>query len=64
MIAGSGRVKLDDEVHDLRQLDVIRVPLTVARGFASGPDGLELIAIGFGVGGDGETIEGFWETND
>jgi mannose-6-phosphate isomerase-like protein (cupin superfamily) len=64
VIAGSGQVKLDDEVQDLRQWDVIRVPPTVARGFASGPDGLELIAIGYGDGGDGETIEGFWETTD
>ena len=61
VIAGSGQVKLDGEVHDVRQWDVIRVPPAVARGFASGPDGLELIAIGFGEGGDGEIIEGFWE---
>jgi mannose-6-phosphate isomerase-like protein (cupin superfamily) len=64
VIAGSGQVKLDDEVQDVHQWDVIRVPPTVARGFASGPDGLELIAIGYGAGGDGETIEGFWETTD
>ena len=62
VIAGSGQVKLDDEVYDVRQWDVIRVPPAVARGFASGPDGLELIAIGFGEGGDGETVEEFWET--
>jgi mannose-6-phosphate isomerase-like protein (cupin superfamily) len=61
VIAGSGQVKLDDEVHDVRHWDVIRVPPAVARGFASGPDGLELIAIGFGEGGDGETVEGSWE---
>ena len=63
VIAGSGQVKLDDEVQDIRQWDVIRVPPAVARGFASGPDGLEFIAIGYGEGGDGETIEGFWETS-
>ena len=44
--------------------DVFRIPPTMARGFASGPDGLELIAIGYGDGGDGETVEGFWETTD
>ena len=64
VIAGSGQVKLDDEVQDIRQWDVIRVPPDVARGFASGPDGLEFIAIGYGEGGDGETIEGFWETSE
>jgi len=64
VIAGSGRVKLDDEVQELRQWDVIRVPPNVARGFASGPDGLEFIAIGYGEGGDGETIEDFWKSAD
>ena len=64
VIAGSGQVKLGDEVQDLRQWDVIRVSPTTARGFTSGPEGLELIAIGYGEGGDGETVEGFWETTD
>ncbi len=64
VIAGSGQAKLDDEVLELSQWDVIRVPPTVARAFASGPDGLELIAIGYGDGGDGETIQGFWETTE
>jgi uncharacterized cupin superfamily protein len=62
VVAGSGQVKLDDTVESLRQWDVVRVPPTVARGFASGPDGLELLAIGFGEGGDGEIVEGFWNT--
>jgi mannose-6-phosphate isomerase-like protein (cupin superfamily) len=61
VIAGSGQAKLDDEVRELRQWDVLRVLPPVARGFASGPDGLELLAIGFGEGGDGEIIEGFWD---
>lgn len=60
VVAGSGSVKLDDEVRELRQWDALRVPPGVARGFASGPDGLELLAIGFGEGGDGEMLEGFW----
>src|SRR3974390_392622 len=33
VIAGSGRVKLDDEVIDLRQWDVVRVAPGVGRGF-------------------------------
>jgi len=60
VLSGSGRVKLDDEVHELRQWDVVRVAPSVARGFASGPDGLELLAIGFGEGGDAEMIDEFW----
>ncbi len=61
VLAGSGRVKLDDEVRELRQWDVLRVAAPVARGFESGPDGLELLAIGFGDGGDAEMLEGFWD---
>ncbi len=61
VLAGSGQVKLDDSVESLRQWDVVRVPPTVTRGFASGPDGLELLAVGFGEGGDSEIVEGFWD---
>ena len=46
VVAGSGRVRLDDEVRDIVQWDVIRVAPEVVRTFESGPDGLELIAIG------------------
>jgi mannose-6-phosphate isomerase-like protein (cupin superfamily) len=60
VLSGSGRVKLDDEVRELRRWDVVRVPAPVARGFASGPDGLELLAIGFGEGGDAEMLDDFW----
>jgi uncharacterized cupin superfamily protein len=60
VLGGSGRVKLDDEVREIRQWDAIRVAPEVARGFESGPDGLELLAIGFGEGGDAEMLEGFW----
>jgi len=31
-----------------------------ARGFEAGSDGLELVAIGFGEGGDSEMLEYFW----
>jgi mannose-6-phosphate isomerase-like protein (cupin superfamily) len=61
VIAGSGRVKLEDEVRDVRQWDVLRVPPPVARGFEAGPEGLELLAIGFGESGDSEMLEGFWD---
>jgi uncharacterized cupin superfamily protein len=61
VLSGSGRVKLEDEVRELRQWDVLRVPGPVARGFAAGPDGLELLVIGFGAGGDAEMLEGYWD---
>src|SRR3954452_8893469 len=46
VVAGSGRVRLNDEVRDIRQWDVIRVAPEVVRAFEAGPDVLDLIAIG------------------
>jgi mannose-6-phosphate isomerase-like protein (cupin superfamily) len=60
VIAGSGKVKLEDEVVELKQWDVLRVAPATGRSFASGPDGLELLAIGFGPGGDASMIEKPW----
>ncbi|HEX4668788.1 MAG TPA: cupin domain-containing protein [Solirubrobacterales bacterium] len=62
VVGGSGRIKLDDEVIELRQWDVVRVAPSVVRGFEAGPDGLELIAVGGEKpeGGDGALVEGRW----
>ena len=62
VIKGSGRVKLDDEIIEVKQWDVIRVAPKVARGFEAGPNGLEIIAAGGSKpeGGDGELVEGHW----
>jgi uncharacterized cupin superfamily protein len=62
VVSGAGRIKLDDEVLDLRQWDVIRVAPEVVRAFEAGADGLELIAIGGArpEDGDGTLAEGFW----
>ena len=61
VVRGSGRVKIEDEIRDVRQWDALRFAPQVARGFEAGPDGLELIAIGFGEGGDSKLLENFWE---
>ncbi|HZT17529.1 MAG TPA: cupin domain-containing protein [Gaiellaceae bacterium] len=61
VIGGSGRVKIEDEVRQLKEWDAVRVAPKVARAFEAGPDGLELIAIGFGEGGDTEMLEDFWK---
>jgi mannose-6-phosphate isomerase-like protein (cupin superfamily) len=62
VVGGSGRMKLDDEVVELRQWDAVRVAPGVVRAFAGGPEGLELIAIGADrpEGGDGEMVKEFW----
>ena len=62
VVAGSGRVRLDDEVQEIRQWDVVRVAPVVIRAFESGPDGLDLIAIGGPKpeGGDGVQSDAPW----
>lgn len=62
VVLGSGRAKLDEEIVELHQWDVLRVAPSVVRSFEAGPDGLELIAVGSDrpEGGDGEMVEGHW----
>jgi mannose-6-phosphate isomerase-like protein (cupin superfamily) len=60
VLAGSGRVKLDDEIVEIEALDAIRVAPGVTRQFEAGPDGLELIAFGARHEGDGEILPGWW----
>jgi mannose-6-phosphate isomerase-like protein (cupin superfamily) len=62
VISGSGRAKLDDDILQLRQWDVVRVAPAAERPFESGGDGLEILAIG-GTrpeDGDGVPIADWW----
>ena len=61
VVAGSGRVKIEDELRELRPWDALRFPPQTARAFEAGPEGLTLLAIGFGEGGDAEMLEDFWD---
>jgi mannose-6-phosphate isomerase-like protein (cupin superfamily) len=62
VVSGSGRVKLDDEIVEVRQWDVIRVPPHVMRNFEAGDEGLEVLAFGAPIGdeNDGEIVPGWW----
>ena len=60
VLAGSGRVKLDDELIDLIELDAVRVGPGTARQFEAGPDGLEVLIVGSHVEGDVEQVPEFW----
>jgi mannose-6-phosphate isomerase-like protein (cupin superfamily) len=60
VLAGSGRVKLDDEILELEPMDAIRVAPEVIRAFEAGPDGIEVLAFGTRHDGDGEVIQGWW----
>jgi quercetin dioxygenase-like cupin family protein len=64
VIAGGGRVKLPDGVHEIAQWDAVRVAPDTTRGFEAGPDGLELLAFGapFTGSGDAELDPAWWES--
>ena len=59
---GSGRVRLGDEIREVRQWDVVRVSPATIRAFEAGADGLEIIAVGADrpEGGDGVMAETAW----
>ena len=60
VLAGTGRVKLDDELVELAPLDAMRVSPGVARGFQAGPEGLEVLIVGPHVESDTELVDDFW----
>lgn len=60
VLAGSGGVKLDDELVQLAPLDAVRVSPGVTRAFEAGPEGLEVLVFGPHVEADGETVDDFW----
>lgn len=60
VIGGGGRVKVDDDIVELKQWDALRVGPGVTRQFEAGGDGLEYIAVGGNPTGDAEMINGWW----
>jgi mannose-6-phosphate isomerase-like protein (cupin superfamily) len=60
VVGGSGRMKIDDEIVELKQWDAVRVPPGTWRGYEAGPGGLEIIVIGAPNLGDAprEDVEG------
>jgi hypothetical protein len=60
VVAGSGRMKLDDDIIEIELMDAIRVSPSVMRSFEAGPDGLDILVFGRLHEGDGEAIPGWW----
>ena len=60
ILRGTGQVKLDDTLIEVRPLDAIRVDPEVARAFEAGADGLEFLAFGPHHPGDGEPVDDAW----
>jgi mannose-6-phosphate isomerase-like protein (cupin superfamily) len=60
ILSGSGQIKLDEQLADVRPLDAIRVRPEVVRAFEAGPDGLEFLAFGPHRDADGEPVDDPW----
>jgi mannose-6-phosphate isomerase-like protein (cupin superfamily) len=66
VVRGGGRMKVDEEVVDLREWDAVRVPPGSWRGYEAGPEGLEMLVIGAPSLGDAprddvEGERGWWD---
>jgi uncharacterized cupin superfamily protein len=62
LVNGSARMKIEDEVRDLKQWDAVRLHRDTLRGFEAGDQGAEFIAIGApNTGpGDAEVVADWW----
>jgi quinol monooxygenase YgiN/mannose-6-phosphate isomerase-like protein (cupin superfamily) len=60
VLAGDGRIKIDDEIREVGPLDAIRVAPGSTRAFEAGPDGLEFVVFGAHHRGDAVMDRAFW----
>jgi mannose-6-phosphate isomerase-like protein (cupin superfamily) len=61
VIRGSARIKVDDEIVELGELDAIRFDKDTMRQVEAGPDGVEYVAFGAGTDPrDAEMVPGWW----
>jgi len=61
VVTGSGRVKLDEDVIELREREAVRVSPGVMRSFEAGPQGMEILAFGPRRSDDrGELVQNWW----
>ena len=62
VLRGSGRIKIDDEIVELGEGDLVRVPPGAWRCTEAGADGMQLLAVGAPIpeGDDSELEQGWW----
>ena len=60
VVAGAGRFRVDDEILDIAQGEIVYCSPEVMREWEAGDDGLELIAFGAHAEGDGNMEPGWW----
>jgi len=63
VVSGNARIKVDDEVVELGQWDLVRVPAEATRAIEGGSDGAEVLAFGAPThdNKDAEMVPGWWE---
>jgi quercetin dioxygenase-like cupin family protein len=64
ILAGTGRLRIDDEITDVHPLDAIRIAPDSARAFEAGPDGLEFLVFGPHHTGDAVMDPNFWPAEE
>jgi mannose-6-phosphate isomerase-like protein (cupin superfamily) len=66
VVEGGGRMKIDDEIVDLRKHDFVRVPPEATRCLEGGPEGIAVVVFGAPraadqrVSADSEQFPGWW----
>jgi mannose-6-phosphate isomerase-like protein (cupin superfamily) len=60
VLRGSGRIKLDDEIVDVKPLDALRIAPGVTRQLEAGAEGLEVLVVGAHHEADGELLHDWW----
>ena len=66
VVKGSGRIKLDDEITEIGELDAIRISPGVMRNVEAGPEGIGIVCFGAPkIEGDkqeeAEMVPGWWD---
>jgi uncharacterized cupin superfamily protein len=61
IVRGSARIRVEDEIVELREWDAIRFDKDTMRNVEAGPDGVEYLAFGAGDDPlDAEMVPGWW----
>jgi mannose-6-phosphate isomerase-like protein (cupin superfamily) len=62
VVGGNGRIKVDDEIVELRRWDAVRVSPDVVRNLEAGADGMDVLVFGAPHTGPGdvEMLSGWW----
>jgi mannose-6-phosphate isomerase-like protein (cupin superfamily) len=62
VLDGSGRIKVEDELVEVKQWDVVRVPPRAMHALEAGPEGIEFLAYGAPIAeeSNAEMVQGWW----